>query len=544
MYLLLNFLSFLFYVRAVAISEQTSFNSQRTTTWDFSREPLVNSTGRWIFDNVNSFLKLRPNARFRNGHSIVPGVIPTGTVLYHGRGTPRLPTEPDWVSVDPEHSRLFFSVSHGEPETNGTKECWHLTLAVTNPLKVIYFDGSGAAKMLGGSMDTQDILAWGNIHPDRTYDDWARIAGLCDWAKDFGVQGFVRMEMDFEVMLCDFKTNLEVVSMLRVQPPESVWSPNSTVSDTTRVLEAGTWHDQYPSERRIKLDYSRFISFYDTSLFPSLNLHRQGQGRWAHRLGDITAEELSTLRETLNESLQGEEWGVSRSGVDWPTLLMTVEQRYSERLSVLRYILFNLATKSDRTLEDVLKQAQRHIRDMINPYLLESMHSTRSSTPYVDSATTTPDLQWASPAFAECATNHIRYLEKPSTFLGLSHSEKLLLGAIRETLTEICRVLIGMWAEGAERGLAKNSVVLSDEDELIGAGLLTLADSWRSRTQGLMNWLDWSSWAACQPACSIEEMCYMSTWPWFMGLSGVISPEEYRPFPKCIRRVEPFNDSN
>ncbi|KAG1851106.1 hypothetical protein F4604DRAFT_1934118 [Suillus subluteus] len=51
---------------------------------------------------------------------------------------PHLPTSLDWVAVEPDHSIIF---CHGSIETG----CWHLTLAVTQPMKVLYFDGNSAA---------------------------------------------------------------------------------------------------------------------------------------------------------------------------------------------------------------------------------------------------------------------------------------------------------------------------------------------------------------------------------------------------------------
>jgi hypothetical protein len=114
----------------------------------------------------------------------VPGVIPTGTLLYHGTGTDRIPTEPDWTATDPEHSIIF---------SRGMDGGWHLTLATTRPLKVLYFDGSSAAKVPEGTMDTQDIIAWGEPQQNRFRDERKRIVDLCRWGNEFGIDGFVRL---------------------------------------------------------------------------------------------------------------------------------------------------------------------------------------------------------------------------------------------------------------------------------------------------------------------------------------------------------------
>ena len=72
--------------------------------------------------------------------------------------------------------------------------CWLATFTVTRPMKVLYFDGSSAAKLPEGTMDTQDLVAWSKMKPE-----WAhivfedqRIKDLCKWGKKYSVNGFVR----------------------------------------------------------------------------------------------------------------------------------------------------------------------------------------------------------------------------------------------------------------------------------------------------------------------------------------------------------------
>ncbi len=116
-----------------------------------------------------------------SGHNIVPGTIATGTSLYHSRPDNQIPSSPDWVATDPEHSLLFCH----DP-------CWHLTLEVARPLKVLYFDGTSAAKLEGGPLDSQDILLWGETKPEWTFNERERIDQLCQWGKAFNLDGFVR----------------------------------------------------------------------------------------------------------------------------------------------------------------------------------------------------------------------------------------------------------------------------------------------------------------------------------------------------------------
>jgi hypothetical protein len=125
---------------------------------------------------------------------IVPGTIPTGTLLYHGTSFPSIPSHPEWLATDPEHAHLF--CREITPDTG----CWLLTVAAVRPLNVLYFDGSSAAKMYG-AMDTQDLFTYGNAvdSSERVYSGEAqRIQWFCNWIKEEGhdLDGIVRMEPD------------------------------------------------------------------------------------------------------------------------------------------------------------------------------------------------------------------------------------------------------------------------------------------------------------------------------------------------------------
>ncbi|THH17485.1 hypothetical protein EW146_g3336 [Bondarzewia mesenterica] len=190
--------------------EYATFNNQHN--WNVT--PSADATGSLIFNNVNSLLQRWPNTYWRNGHTIVPATIPSGTILYHGRSDNEVPTNPEWLAFDFEHSYIFCR-----------GPCYVLSVAATRNLRLAYFDGSSAAKTTYGSMDSQDIFIWGYVRLDKMFADRERIDELCKWGSRHGIDGFVRMEMHFEVMLCDFSEGVEVVSLLNLLPKNEDFSP-------------------------------------------------------------------------------------------------------------------------------------------------------------------------------------------------------------------------------------------------------------------------------------------------------------------------------
>ncbi|KAG1779206.1 hypothetical protein EV702DRAFT_1091068 [Suillus placidus] len=495
----------------------------KTEQWRFDEGPPENATGNLIFDTVYSLLQHWPNTRYRNGHSIVPGVIPIGTLLYHGTSSNTIPSGPDWTATDPEHSLIF---------ARGYGSAWHLTLAATRPLKVLYFDGSSAAKISGeGMMDTQDIIVWGAVQPERVFDEKSRIRDLCEWGKEFGIDGFARMEMDFEVMLCDFTAGVEVVSFVHLRVlskdrnPDPYRSPSPPppdpeVLDWVRVFEvmhSGSWHNRYPGDSRIVLDLTGLISLYDIALAPSLVPVRAGLERCDHRVLGISSEDISQVKRKLAEVIGRPDPG---SGIDWKTLTHVIVDRYANRLELLQHLL-NFTSSDSQELLQRAKLVQTQLRVMLTPYILDA-----TVVPSADTLAPHPS-QWASPIFRLCATTHTSVIINQIPFM--TPSEHLLLEAVEKTTREVCRVTTKMWAVGVMSGLDTLFLIeLNGEPDVA-----QIMDDWKQDIQQLMSWLDWSIWIKCRPACGPEEMCYLPTWP----ISAPSSSKYLRPTPRDPRNI-------
>ncbi|KAF7312222.1 hypothetical protein MIND_00235200 [Mycena indigotica] len=518
-----------FAIALVVNAAQTPF-FQVEPAWDLDVPPNVNATGNLIFDTVSSALTHWTHTRYRNGHNLIPGTVPVGTLLYHGRGDPDVRSGvPDWVATDPEHSFMFCRTL--KPEEG----CWHLTLATTRPLKILYFDGSSAAKMRDGPMDSQDIVAWGKVIPERYFDERQRIIDICHWGKQFGVDGYVRMEMDFEIMLCDFTEGVDVVALAsltregngipgpgrRRPPPGDPYlnlAPNSDLA--SEVIYSGSWHNHYPGDRRIQLDLTALVSFYDTQLVPSLVPVRFGQERWDHRLLGISADDADSVLARLESVLSAGIPSRNATGVDWDTLFKVIVDRYADRLEIAQYLLNNTTNATD-TAQRVMKQL--HI--MLTPYLLHSASPSGKGN------------SWAAPIYEFCATSHTSYIHRTSAILSrMTASEHLLLGAVDQVNREICRIVVSMWVQGVDAGLdeiVRPPIVIDSDNEEV------LVQHWNSALAGLMSWLDWSIWVRCRPACNFEEICYLPTWPFGRGVHEIPDKEDFlRPKPRCIPRIE------
>jgi hypothetical protein len=295
---------------------------------------------------------------------------------------------------------------------------------------------------------------------------------------------------DSEVMLCDFSAGVEVVSFNHLPANEieegQTFDPFKSPM-ASRAIEAGSWHNYFPGETRIHLNYAGVVSFYDTALFPSLKSLRSNKERWDHRLEGINPEDVGTLLKTLGSILDGA-WDRPVSGIDWKPFLRVVVERYVTRLEILNRLLNSTMVNSEADAILTLKKAHNQMSGMLSPYRLYS-----ASPAEIQSI---PKHSWAIPVFKGCATTHTRYIDSnPSLSQSLTYSEHLLLNSTKSVSKEICRVIVGMWAEGMEHSILKEGFVGSAQE---------LVTRWKGITLELIAWLDWSEWVTCRPACGEE----------------------------------------
>ncbi|KAF7895904.1 hypothetical protein EAF00_005919 [Botryotinia globosa] len=87
------------------------------------------------------------------------------------------------------------------------------TYRTSKPLtKLIYIDGMSAGKTSMGTLDSTDYIIR-NLSPSSTEpnNDWIRAADLCRIGEEYGIEGILRMEAGFEIILCRFKDGLEFI---------------------------------------------------------------------------------------------------------------------------------------------------------------------------------------------------------------------------------------------------------------------------------------------------------------------------------------------
>ena len=239
---------------------------------------------------------------------------------------------------------------------------------------------------------------------------------------------------------------------------------------------AGGWHDFAPGETRVRLDYTGLVTFYDPTL-SSLVEARQGKDRLYHRLEGISAADTARVLAELRSVLTRRQ-GSSGSNVDWGSIARIVVERYADRLEYMRFLLSPNATFTNAAGQAFAARA--HLLVMLGPYI-----TTVDVPPASTSASA--NTSWLAPVVHRCATTQTSHI--PVSML--TPQEVRIHAAVESTLREICRRLALVWVgffdvEGADEVKAA---------EVIGAGYRHIDE--------LMDWLDWSLWVRCEPACGL-----------------------------------------
>ncbi|KAK8162465.1 hypothetical protein BKA80DRAFT_183806, partial [Phyllosticta citrichinensis] len=421
-----------------------------------------------IFNAVHSSLRQWGSSLQHNGMSFFLGSVPEGTQFYHGRHSNQTVKGIEWLAFEPEHAMVFAGPrprrpppGHGPPgeapgEGHPDSAGYLHTYRTKHPLSLLYIDGMSAGKTNKGTLDSTDILLLGwNISDDKPHGRWgedARAQHLCDIAAhEWGdrIDGFLRMEMGFEIILCDFEKHLDTERVTQVEgrvPDER--GPRGGFGDMTYYRAVAARFDGIGGDRA-QLNYDDFVTAYAYGL----DLFR---GEQLPRLANVSNSTLQTMRADVTAMVLSHTPPVVYKKLpasrNWQNIADMVVERYSSRFPDL------LSSRVNS-----LKQLQAEVTAILRPYI---DYGLRNSTAEVE----------------RCATAYLsrEVLEAPEAAPLAAH-------AIRGVTTAICSSLVN----------ASQAKTLEDAQSVI---------------RNLTEYLQWTTWKRCT-GCEANEVCFIPIWP-------------------------------
>ncbi|KAH6722951.1 hypothetical protein BKA61DRAFT_585559 [Leptodontidium sp. MPI-SDFR-AT-0119] len=447
-----------------------------------------------IFNALHSSMRQWGSSLNHNGMSFFTASVPNNTLLYHGTHSKDPVAGMEWLAFEIEHAEVFARMRgpggpgrgppgggpgggpgerppggpNGPPPRQGTSKDYlqktndepisygYLQIYRTSrPLtKLLYLDGMSAGKTSMGTLDTQDYVMCKDSDTSTTNPggDYGRAQCMCKLGAEYGIEGIVRMEAGFELILCNFAASLEFITANqrpKYDAPEGVM--DSSQFEYIRGVAA---RYQGITFGRVKVDYSSMVSAY----FYPLNLTNPDATKSElPRLPVSDKEGLSRLRADALDIFSG---GSRTDTVDWQGVVDMVVTRYSDRLQYLASS--NLTDRAALSEINFLLSAFIDYTDLSIPNAIET-----------------------------CSRIYLPPMVSPT------RSDGLIYEAVFAVTRKICSTLFEV------------------RDVLLGAGnevdsTVTMPNP---AIQELIEYLNWSTWLECG-RCAYDEVCYVAIWPW------------------------------
>jgi hypothetical protein len=348
------------------------------------------------------------------------------------------------------------------------------TYRADRPLKLIYIDGMGAAKGSWGTLDSQNLLLEGigrNTTEGPNLGDFLYGKFLCKLGKEWGIDGWIRMECGFEIIYCDFApgAGLELVSQHGTPFPNetsnSLWELKTLLFE---VMRTAAKRYSGMSSGRIYVDWSSMVSAFAYSVnITNPDLERQD----LPRLIEVTKEEREGIRTRLGEVVARRKHGET-STVDWQSVVDDIISRFSDRIHFMAHD--NLSALA----------LWGEVGTLINPFM-DFPADMNASMP--------------SPVSITLCTKH--YLDaammRRDTW---TPEDAAIFVAVEAVAEKICSALFQI------RNLLGSSWSSPDRE---GAALLKSQDL----ATALMQKLQWTTWKECGPCASSGQFCFIPMFP-------------------------------
>lgn len=331
---------------------------------DATRQNVVNANH--IFNAIHDSMRQFGSSLNHNGMSIFLATVPKDTELYHGTTHAYRVNGTEWLAFEAEHAIMFARGPMGSPpedppndmeytrSNSGSRDAvgglqvvledkrkprprphgpgYLHTYRTKHELRLLYVDGQSAAKSSKGTLDVQDYILLEkppSQDPDEwlPFDDVARAREICSVSEtewEGKIDGVIRMEAGFEMILCNFQKDLDVVQIAQPRTTDD-YDESDRAEESFNYYKAISARYDGIGGSRVALDYDHFITLYahpEEIYFDWDDLPRIDNGSCA--LPEIRGlvKDLATKN-------------IEHFGVDWQATTDMVVARYAHRIAYL-----------------------------------------------------------------------------------------------------------------------------------------------------------------------------------------------------------------
>ncbi|CCE83102.1 Piso0_002881 [Millerozyma farinosa CBS 7064] len=521
-------------------------SSERLCPFDnFEKNGLDWDNSTAIFNIVHGSLKQKGGVLNPIGAAFIPAYIPPNTYFYHSTESNQVPDSFEWIAMSSEFSYSFASFprniqrQHPPPPEHSTsftvpgntnylrigdnskpyaRRDFLYGFRTTIPFtKLIFLDGASASKRDTGEMDQQLLL--GNLSNVHSWHFGERYAAekICEWGRPFGLQGVIRLEIGFEIILCDFKNGVELVSNVSLSNvteligfPGETPVPNGNLEKNRtelmdifegmsglEILQSGANVDT--GERRILLDFSRMVT--------PINKTWLNPDPYRRRLANLSTEIKEDILETLEFNLR--EYDFQYKSTDWQLITNNIVNKFGPMLLTLNSSLTKFEhskTDIDYSLKQVAKDLSRLTYNFVRRYSDEAIQNTTLREEKM---------------FRQSVEDYVYH-----TYPIRSASERLIYSSLFVEQSAVSRIILDVFK--LSKAILNDLYVTPTKENYMKFRYDVL--STKTKLVKLLEDLRWPIFTQCFSKCKWDEVCYVPTWgPSPIGM-GPEDPKNHRWF--------------
>ncbi|OAL46202.1 hypothetical protein IQ07DRAFT_518517 [Pyrenochaeta sp. DS3sAY3a] len=437
--------------------------------------------------------------------------VPAGTKLYHGTSREEPVTGTEWLAFEPEHALIFArprqrpgpppgegdgeKPPYGPPPVDGEGPMeellgperdeqqplgfhgvdediphgWLHTYVPKHALRLLYIDGLSAGKTSNGTLDTQDMLILNLTDTSGPMGgEMDRARGMCNLTMTLWegkIDGILRMEGGFEIILCDFEAHVERTEMIAVTREDSPTNPGHLLGGW-QYIKAITSRYHGIGGNRVSIDYQNFVSVFDYPDIENLFTNDVISDYAMPRLQNVKDVDRLRVKADVTKMILDKDWDDDKEATDWQAVADTVVERYSKPL---HYLHTNEKVRNDKEL------LAAYILNLLRPFIDNTarnatLETQRCTAQFIDPIPHAPEL--AAP---------------------LAHH------TIYAVTRHICDTLL------TSLSIASSPTPHSSFTSVYAAHAVELIDE-------LYTYLRWTTWKECK-TCDDEEVCFIPIWP-------------------------------
>jgi hypothetical protein len=237
------------------------------------------------------------------------------------------------------------------------------TYAPKHDLHLLYIDGLSAGKTPNGTLDTQDMLILNiSTGPGGPMGgEWKRARGMCELASTLWenkVDGIVRMEAGFEIILCDFEKHLIRTDVIGIEPRQSRHQPGSFGG--WPYIQAITSRYHGIGGGRGALDYEHFVSVFAYPDIEGLFDNDVQSDLIMPRLQNVKVSDRMRVRNDVNDMILNKDWETGLPVQNWQGVADMVVARYSKPVHYLH---------TDKQIRLDTREWEEYLLDLLKPFI-------------------------------------------------------------------------------------------------------------------------------------------------------------------------------